>query len=80
MAWSDTSASEWGRDCPETAYGYHSRAETNGRCRYCGRKYVEAAPRPSRWTWSRMRSALDEAYARTYDPDWGSGAYDSDPC
>lgn len=64
-------------DCPEAAYGYHSSERRDGTCAYCGRRLSGPLPRPTRW--GHLRSNLDDAYRRYWDPDWGSGAYDSDP-
>jgi hypothetical protein len=64
-------------DCPDAAYGYHSLATREGRCIWCGQLLKGPMPKPLRWT--RFRSDLEDAYRRAWDPDWGSGAYDSDP-
>lgn len=52
--------------CPDSVFGWHSPADDQGRCTWCGFKYT------SRKTWlpERIESELVRAYRRTYDPDY----------
>lgn len=65
--------------CPETYDGDHGTTDTQGRCLYCRRKIRSAAPKPQSGTPLRELD-MDAAYRRTYDPDWGTGPADTDPC
>jgi hypothetical protein len=51
--------------CPESVTGHMANAA--GRCEWCGRKVEAALPKPD----SFPVSELSEAYALTYDPDYG---------
>lgn len=56
----------------------HGPADRYGRCPWCKTKYTYGAGRylPEIRSW---RSDLDDAYDRQWNPDWGSGRFDSDP-
>lgn len=63
-------------DCPEGLR--HGPADRAGRCPWCRRRFTDplAAPRPR----ASINSDIVDAYRRFWDPDWGSGRWDSDPC
>lgn len=63
--------------CPETIDHRHGLTDRHGTCPYCRRKVGSVQPKPSRYR--PVRSCLDDAYRRQWDPDWGNHNDDSDP-
>lgn len=56
-------------DCPNSVSGHSGEASnTDGRCRWCGRKVYCVAPRPTTFD----ESDLTHSYRYAHDPDWGS--------
>lgn len=57
----------WDPSCPDGALR-HGPADGAGRCPWCGTKYQDALPAPSRYP----RSELSEAYEEHFDSDYGA--------
>lgn len=66
-------------DCSGSVNGWHSLTGADGRCLWCGNKIKAKQPRVRSWATVSPRSPLDDAYRRSYDPDWGVLETDSDP-
>ena len=63
-------------ECPESVSGHDTGGRRDGKCVWCLRQ-VDAPP-PCPELGRGHRTDLDLAYRRTYDPDWGTDARDTD--
>ncbi len=56
--------------CPVSTVGHDEGSRRDGRCTWCGARFMKAAqrPRPLYGTTDQ----LDNAYRYVYDPDWGN--------
>lgn len=60
--------------CPGSVTGHNEGSRRDGRCTWCGYRFIGPAPRPR--LGASYQTELDQEYRRTYDPDWGTDPLD----